>query len=148
MRPKDALLSQENKGRFPAFCHGSSIASCGRHSRQLLRPLVFGRRKSNYGEPVPDLAAVTDHENNFVFDLLACLLLLYFGVWHVTMIRTNRTSLEPPNEERYDVGVSANVRQVMGQKRWLWPLPVWLDDGPHAELEWPLAEGEPRHDRD
>ena len=84
----------------------------------------------------------------FVFDLLACLLLLYFGVWHVTMIRTNRTSLEPPNEERYDVGVSANVRQVMGQKRWLWPLPVWLDDGPHAELEWPLAEGEPRHDRD
>ena len=71
MRPKDALLSQENKGRFPAFCHGSSLASCGKHSRQLLRPPVLGRRKSNYGEPVPDLAAVTDHENNFVFDLLA-----------------------------------------------------------------------------
>ena len=29
MRPKGlALLSQENRGRFPAFCHGSSLAQC------------------------------------------------------------------------------------------------------------------------
>ena len=33
---------------------------------------MFGRRKSNYGKPVPDLAAVTDHKSyNRVFDLLA-----------------------------------------------------------------------------
>ena len=32
---------------------------------------MFARGKSNYGNPVPDLAAVTDHQNNyFVYDYL------------------------------------------------------------------------------
>ena len=33
---------------------------------------MFARDQSNYGKPVPDLAAVTDHKSyNRVFDLLA-----------------------------------------------------------------------------
>ena len=37
--------------------------------QQQLRAHVFARGKSNYGNPVPDLAAVTDSQNqNGVFD--------------------------------------------------------------------------------
>ena len=39
--------------------------------QQQPRALVFARDKTNYGKPVPDLAAVTDlQNNNRVFDHL------------------------------------------------------------------------------
>jgi len=79
-----------------------------------------------------------------VLDLVACLLLGLFGLWHVRMVRRNTLTVGVgPEEARYDQGVAANIRQVFGRQRWLWCLPVWLDDAPSVAdgrldgIHWP-----------
>lgn len=75
------------------------------------------------------------------FNIVACILLGGFGVWHLRLARRNRTSLSPACEEQYDVGSAANLRQVFGSQRWLWALPLWLGDAPRGDgIHWPRNE--------
>ena len=60
-----------------------------------------------------------------------------FGGWHVYMVLRNRTTVEP-DEKKYDVGLVANVRQVMGRDAALWLLPL-EGAGPTVDgIHWPL----------
>ena len=73
-------------------------------------------------------------------DVAASVLLTGFGLWHVHLARRNRTSLGGgiDGEAAYDVGTAANLRQIFGTRIYLWPLPVWLEDGPTVDgLTWP-----------
>lgn len=72
-----------------------------------------------------------------VFDLVAAVLLALFGGGHLRMALRNRTTLEPPGEEHYDLGGAvANLRQVFGTRCGLWPLPV-LQEPEGDGHEWP-----------
>ena len=72
-----------------------------------------------------------------VVDLVATVLLGLFGGWHVYMVLRNRTTVEP-DEKKYDVGLVANVRQVMGRDAALWLLPL-EGAGPTVDgIHWPL----------
>lgn len=72
-------------------------------------------------------------------DVVSSVMLGVFGCWHLWMVRRNRTTLEPPGEEEYDMGGAANMRQVMGTHWWLWALPTWgQGDGPYGDgMAWP-----------
>ena len=78
-------------------------------------------------------------------DLAATIMLGMFGSWHLYMILRNQTSLRPYGEEQYDVGMSANWRQVMGKTWWLWAMPTYArGDGPHGDgMTWPRRKSAP-----
>lgn len=112
-------------------------------------------RNSPYGQPMPMMlialafAELRQMDLGYAMalfalvgaDAVACLLLGGFGLWHVYMILRNRTSMEPPGEEVYDIGSADNWRQVMGRKWWLWAVPGWLDDAPIGDgMAWPTVE--------
>ena len=68
-------------------------------------------------------------------DFTALILLGIFATWQTSLVRHNRTTLDSSDE--FDVGTSANWRQVMGNSRLAWFLPI-LGDGPAADgLRWP-----------
>ena len=75
------------------------------------------------------------------------MLLGLFGGWHVWLVLRNRTTLAP-NERRYDVGLVANVRQVMGRQAALWLLPI-EGAGPTVDgIHWPLSPDADKHARE
>ena len=75
------------------------------------------------------------------------MLLGLFGGWHAWLVLRNRTTLAP-NERRYDVGLVANVRQVMGRQAALWLLPI-EGAGPTVDgIHWPLSPDADKHARE
>ena len=75
------------------------------------------------------------------------MLLGLFGGWHAWLVLRNRTTLAP-NERRYDVGLVANVRQVMGRQAALWLLPI-EGAGPTVDgIHWPLSPDAAKHARE
>ena len=59
-----AFALAETKGGFCSFCHGSSLARCRTARATAAAGSRVRPQKSIYGNPVPDLAAVTDLQNN------------------------------------------------------------------------------------
>jgi hypothetical protein len=75
-------------------------------------------------------------------DAVATVALACFGGWHALLVLSNRTSVGATDESRYNMGALENVRQVMGRRWWLWPLPVWAGDAPHGNGQaWPERSG-------
>lgn len=82
-----------------------------------------------------------------VLDFVMAMLLALFGGWHVWLVLRNRTTFAP-HERRYDVGVVANVRQVMGRHAALWLLPI-EGAGPTVDgIHWPLSRDAAKHERE
>ena len=72
-----------------------------------------------------------------VADVAAVVGLTAFSLYHVQLVLQNRTSMSTEDESRFDVGAAANWRQVFGERRALWLLPIaW--DGPTVDgIHWP-----------
>ena len=96
LETKQCFCSRRKQiGRFPAFCHGSSLAlRRTAHATAAAASPVFGRsEKSNdYGNPASDFTAVADLQNYF------------YPRGYLTESRTHRTT------RRY--GVARTLRKV------------------------------------
>ena len=57
-------------------------------------------------------------------NVLGAAFLTGFGGYCLVQVLRNQTMLDTDGSSPYDVGPSQNWRQVFGQRRWLWPLPV------------------------
>ena len=83
------------------------------------------------------------------WDAVVAILLGLYGTYQLHLALRNRTSIVAREVEAvYDVGALANFRQVFGRQWWLWPLPLWLSDGPEGDgLSWPRRPPSPRPER-
>lgn len=92
-----------------------------------------------------------EEENSSLFFSLIlnstlCVTVVGFGAFHVKMVLTNETTIEPgrglcTGASQYNVGWRRNWESVMGENPWLWFLPVY-GKGPSGDgVHWPVDEG-------
>ena len=70
-------------------------------------------------------------------NLIATAVLGHLSWDHLRLVARNRTTLAP-NDSRYDVGFSQNIRQVFGEQPLLWPLPTTPDIATTDGYTYPL----------
>ena len=70
-------------------------------------------------------------------NLIAAAVLGHLSWDHLQLVARNRTTLAP-NDSRYDVGFSRNIRQVFGEQQLLWPLPTTPDIATTDGYTYPL----------
>lgn len=100
-------------------------------------PLLLLRLASSTKVPSGALTHAMALVGTVTLDLAAALVLGSFSLWHTWLLLANRTTMQP-DDTRYDVGVGANVRQVMGRNPLLWPLPVVGAGSSVDGMHWPL----------
>ncbi len=76
-----------------------------------------------------------------VVDVVMLLVLLPFLIWHIKMARKNQTTIEQGRFPEFDISASTNLRQVFGNSRLSWWIPLYLG-GPGGDgLSWPIRPG-------
>lgn len=66
----------------------------------------------------------------FLFSCLIAVLMWFFFSFHRKIMYENKTTIETlemknkPYESKYNISMEHNVKQIMGTKLWLWPIPI------------------------
>lgn len=79
---------------------------------------------------------------SMILNTTLCVTVSGFGAFHVKMVLTNETTIEPgrgcSGRSAYNVGWRKNWESVMGENPWLWALPIY-GSGPSGDgVHWPI----------
>lgn len=112
---------------------------------------------STYFWHIPNFEEPADEHSmlymSLVLNSTLCVTVTGFGAFHVKMVLTNETTIEPgrgclAGRSKYNVGWRKNVESVMGENPWLWLLPVY-GSGPTGDgIHWPIDETAARQQLD
>lgn len=90
---------------------------------------------------------------SLVLNSTLCVTVTGFGAFHVKMVFTNETTIEPgrgflAGRSKYNIGWRSNWESVMGENPWLWLIPVY-GNGPSGDgVHWPIDETTARQELD